>query len=407
MKRLALLICACASLALFAQEEPSAENVLNTARDKYQASQSGSAQPGTNQSDAAAFSSASGDNQLTGADTSATGNELILPFMIGFVPGIQFPGGYSSVAFGGFVIGGAVNNVYGFTASGVFSIAQDIYGFQGAGAFTIAQHVYGFQGAGIFNLAEGLAGTQAAGIFNIASNSGKAVQVAGIFNISGGSAGVQTAGIFNIAQDVQGVQIAGIFNQAHKVSGVQVGLINIADSVQGLQVGVINISHDGINTVGSSYEPDTRLSTLFWRNGSSSLYTIIQGSLPYEAIFKPDVDMLCSAGLGTRIGSRQLYLDADISKSIFFSKLKTIIYSALNNNSADAALLNDASFITARLTLGSKIFGFNMFIGWRYDIEQPNSSLVPELLKTGTVSSIRFFGTDYAVYRRWFFGLSL
>jgi hypothetical protein len=398
MKKLAL--CAVLVLAagfMAAQEEPDENAVLQTAREEYQASQTQNANTDTNVTVTVDV------NNTT--NTTAQEPEKFMPFAIGFVPGLQFPFGYYSVSFGAFAIGGVVNNVYGFMGSGIFGIANDVYGFQSAGIFNIASSVYGFQGAGIFNMADGLTGSQFAGIFNMADHTEKAFQLAGIFNIAGGTAGVQAAGIFNIANNVQGIQAASIFNVANKVSGVQLGLVNVAESVQGIQIGLVNISHDGVNSIGTSYEPESHYLHLFWRNGSPALFALVQVGAPYTELFRESNDPLFSAGLGTRIGNKNIHLDADISSVVTTSQAELFAISLFNGTLNSSVL--SSSFTSARLSLGLRLLGMNVFIGYCYDIQALDAGIIPESLKTGTRSGMSLFGTEYEVYRKWFFGISL
>lgn len=201
----------------------------------------------------------------------------------------------------------------GIQAAGLFNLAAGpASGVQGSGIFNITWgSVRGAQGSGLFNVASGeLAGVQGSGLFNVADGSVLGGQGAGLFNVAvGGMKGVQGAGLFNVAGGpVQGLQVA-VVNVAGDVRGTQIGIVNISRNMYGVPIGLVNISKNGLFDP-SFWTEEGGVANLGLQMGAGAVYTIIYGTLPYDANAGYGA---VGAGMGIHATLAALYMDVDLS----------------------------------------------------------------------------------------------
>ncbi|NLJ47753.1 MAG: hypothetical protein GX430_14480 [Treponema sp.] len=386
MKRIVLVLTAAAFCArlpgLYAQgfSEPDEQSVLQKARDKY-----GRAEEPSAPSNAPDRSNA----EESGLPYS--------PFVLSFVPGIQFPpfGLYdTSAAFGW--IGSGVGNVEGIQASGVFNLSRNVEGFQGAGVFNISRDVEGFQGAGVFNIARDVDGFQGAGVFNIA----RKVE------------GFQAAGTFNIADTVDGGMISGVFNAAKRVSGPMIGLVNVADRLDGVALGLVNIIGNGVNEIGLSYIPSEDMTYLSYRTGTASLYAVYYGGLGSEDWFMDADSLIAGLGLGHRIRVGEGGLDVEVSAEQELYADRRAALSAAAEAEDERAFWNLLRpYPSVRAALNIPVLGIKAVLGIEADFDVPSwGSYVPDRLKTSSFSpggwSGELWGLEFTAWPKVYFGLS-
>ncbi|MDA3947627.1 MAG: caspase family protein [Spirochaeta sp.] len=206
--------------------------------------------------------------------------------------------------------------VHGVQQGTVFNIhSGEIRGVQGSSVFNITDgNVWGVQGAGVFNVVDGeIRGIQGSGFASIAGYAVRGVQWGGAFAASPRVRGVQAAGV-TVARDVRGAQL-GAVNVADSVRGAQIGVINLANEVDGITLGVLNLIRFGIHDVSLTLD-DRGGSWLAFQHGTNGLYTIYQFGLRQGNLESNSVEVSSAAGLGTRIWSGTIYLDADMSAMV-------------------------------------------------------------------------------------------
>lgn len=464
MKRILSIALAAAlvlqATAIFAQEagEPSEQSVLDAARAKYwgskKSSDSRAAQlvaPEATEEEAPEAEEApaiAAENEAAAAEADEEAAEpreakggreyRYSPFIVAFVPGLNFPFGLRDASLTAGLIGARVHDVSGIEAASVMTIADDVRGVQGAGVFNIASSVSGAQGAGVFNIVDGeLRGVQGAGVFNIAgsaqlsaqgagvfniSHDMLGVQGAGLFNIADDLRGVQGAGLFNIADDVRGVQAAGLFNRAEKVEGLQIGVVNVAKEVKGLQLGLINIAGNGSDALGVIYEPATDYLYAYWQAGLPSLYaTIGAGAKCRDWNFEYS-GAVVSVGLGSSTRFLGLKLNMDLSAE---QVLEDLPYDSYATASYRHYYYNDrrgsigwaawdgwsqlSPYPSLKISLGLPIGRHWQLVGGiKADIQIDElGAWVPESLKGGWSWSGDFGGSGFTVWPKWFIGLKI
>jgi hypothetical protein len=206
--------------------------------------------------------------------------------------------------------------VHGIQQATVFNIhSGEIRGIQSSSVFNITDgNVWGIQGASVFNVVDGeVRGIQGSGFASIAGYQVQGVQAGGAFSMSPRIRGVQ-AGAVTLADDVRGVQL-GAVNMANSVRGAQIGVVNLANEVNGATLGVLNLVRFGIHDVSLTLD-DRGGSWLAFQNGTETLYTIYQLGLRQGNLESDNVEILSAAGLGTRIWSGTIHLDADLSAMV-------------------------------------------------------------------------------------------
>jgi len=420
--------------ALYAQDWPSEDTVLDKARANYQ----GDSPKAVEETKTVTNADGSVTTIVTVTTTTQTstqagqvvpsvsaisanredGEDDYTPFVIAFVPGIQFPFGVSyrtSVA-GGY-IGVSAIDVNGIMGSGVFGIVEeDMNGAMGSGVFNInGGDVSGFQGAGVFNIVEGDAiGFQGAGVFNIVEGETSGpFQGAGVFNINEGTLnGFQGAGVFNISGKVNGVQAAGVLNIADKVNGIQIGLVNIADDVEGLQIGLVSICANGIGNVQSYWETgDMVYSALQF--GTRNFYTLITVQEKQDDWFDNFDTFGTSLGFGwraIRLGHDGPYLDIDASAKVSQGSNVTELVSALKEQRMidETKIVDTFSSPYLRASVGLPLFfGLEIFGGMSCDLEIPGYTSLSDNYKVGDMATFSFWDVDVLAYSKWFFGAKL
>ncbi|HET7838560.1 MAG TPA: hypothetical protein VFL04_02285 [Rectinemataceae bacterium] len=411
MNRIAQVFVLAALLAqaatAFSQDsgQPSEQDVLQKARDKYQAgTATAPAQSGQAASDQAAEAQAGPADQ----DHPGSGHPYS-PYVLAFVPGIQFPFGVLDTSFSAGWIGALTGDVSGFQAAGVFNLSGRVEGFQGAGVFNISGPVDGFQGAGVFNIARGrIDGFQGAGVFNMAETAEVPIQAAGVFNMAKRVGGFQAAGVFNLAEEVDGGQFAGVFNVARNVKGVQVGLVNVANEVDGVQLGLVNISRNGVDSLAFSYEPETDYVYGHWQAGTRHLYTLAGLGLPRRQWFNGEDGMVLSFGLGSRIALEAAYLDIDVSAESMVGRRLGRFLSADESEQTESAwrAVWDPAYPSIRLSLGLPLsHRVHLIGGIKMDVDLAERPGVPADLKQGKSFSDTWFGHPFTVWPKWFFGV--
>lgn len=413
MKRIALFLIAaalCARTGLWAQEasdEPSADAVLQTARDKYF---SDTGQAGDSQAEAAPEYGARVESPGQADDYA------YVPALIGFVPGLSVPMGIykTSLALG--AVGSLTGSIDGLQLGGVFSMnLGELKGFQGSGVFNLnGGTVSGFQGAGVFNIAGGeVDGFQGAGVFNIAGADVSLFQAAGVFNISGGLVdGGQVAGVFNIADRVDGFMIAGVANVAGEAKGLMIGLVNVADELDGLAIGLVNIIGNGVYDLAADYQFDTGIAYLTYRSGTPALYSSFYVGADARGLFE---GVLRDSTLGLGIGHRfhVLFLTADVElcaetpvTSQSLSALSSVVFRGERPDSYDWP----GTFWSLRTSFGfGNRRGSGPYLGIKADFSVDGVGEVPEDLRYayGKSSPVSFdlFGAAVRAWPKWFVGI--
>lgn len=356
MKRIVFFLIAAAMCArlpgVFAQDlsEPDEGSVLQKARDEY----GRTAEP------------SDPSNAPGPADAEDSGLPFS-PFVLSFVPGIQFPpfGLYdTSAAFGW--IGSAVGNVQGIQASGVFNIARDVEGFQGSGVFNIARDVEGFQGAGVFN----------------------------------------------IADTVDGGMVAGVFNAAERVSGPMIGLVNVADRLDGVALGLVNIIGNGVNEIGLAYVPAEDMTYLAYRTGTASLYSVYYGGVGSEDWFVDSDSLIVGLGWGHRIRIGDGGLDIEVcAEQELYADRRAAMEAAADADDEDAFLALIRPYPSVRAALNIPVLGFKAVLGIEADFDVPAwGSYVPDRLRASSFRTGGWsgdaWGLEFTAWPKVFLGLS-
>ena len=386
MKRIVFFLAAAALFArlpgAYAQDlsEPDEGSVLQKARDQYGR--------GT---DSPEPSEIPEDPSLEDSGRPYT------PFVVSFVPGIQFPafGLYdTSAAFGW--IGSGVGDVEGIQASGVFNLARDVEGFQGSGVFNIARDVEGFQGSGVFNIARDVEGFQGAGVFNIA----RKVE------------GFQMSGTFNIADTVDGGMVAGVFNAADRVSGSMIGLVNVADHLDGVALGLINIIGNGVNEIGLAYVPAEDMTYLSYRTGTASLYAVYYGGVGAEDWFVDSDSLIVGIGFGHRIRIGEGSLDFEVSaEQELYPDRRAALTAAAEAEDEEAFWALIRPYPAVRAALNIPVLGFKAVLGIEADFDVSAwGSYVPDRLRASSFRTGGWsgdaWGLEFTAWPKVYLGLS-
>ncbi|HTX73329.1 MAG TPA: hypothetical protein VMC79_10930 [Rectinemataceae bacterium] len=325
-----------------------------------------------------------------GQQDQAEGARPYAPFVLAFVPGLQFPFGRYDTSFCAAYIGALTYDVNGMAAAGVFDLSRDVNGLQAAGVFGMAEKVHGLQASGVFSMARSLEGFQGAGVFNMVKDADSSFQGAGVFNIAG---------------SINGVQVAGVFNVARTVKGAQIGVFNFADHIDGVQIGLINIARNGVAGLTLVYEPSTDYVFTYWQTGTPWLYTVIGASAPRNDWFYSADQALFSFGFGSRMGGRGLYLDADVSVEEPVGKL---VDQGLSSGCSDSTNPWTTPYPSARLSVGIPLAGrVHLVGGLKLDIDLLDHPGVPLALKAGRPFSDTWFGVPFDAYANWFFGIRM
>jgi len=427
------LLAVCGTL--YADDWPSEESVLDKARDNYNGSASGEtsttatvASPDGSVTTVTVTSEPAAADQDQPEATDADDQENFTPFVLAFVPGLQFPfGDYSSTSLGAGYIGIGLESVTGIAGAGVFTlIEKDVKGAAGAGVFTIAGgDVSGVMASGVFNISAGkVRGFQGAGVFNIAGGEETGpFQGAGVFNISRGTVnGFQGAGVFNIAEDVNGAQAAGVFNVAHDVKGIQVGLVNVANDVDGIQLGLISICRNGINNV-QAYVDERGMASMGLQFGTSRFYTLILAHSLAGDVFDDFDSFGASLGFGWRaVKMGRAYIDIDLSAKSFQAENAKACQRAMaddrphddvDTKAEERALMQEYGFVHedsygyGRISAGIPLFGgVELFGGVSCDVQVAGGGM-SDLYRYGQRRSVSLFGRDFDYWTRWFWGAKI
>lgn len=204
-------------------------------------------------------------------------------------------------------------------------------GVQNSSFFNIhSGEVVGMQASGIFNVVDGsVRGVQGSGIFNLTDRSVHGIQAAGIFSITGGQVvGFQANGVVSIAERVDGVQTA-VVNLAEEIRGAQLGVVNVAENVRGAMVGVVNVAEDvdgvtlgllnivrfGVLDLSVTID-DMGAGWISFQHGTERLYTIYQVGGRQTDTNSVDGEFGAAIGIGSRLWSGALVLDADLSAKV-------------------------------------------------------------------------------------------
>jgi len=310
-------------------DEPSAESVLQTARDMFNqsAGNAGGTEDGTGtgmsfpDGSGAATPEASQPLSELSAAVPLTGPARAeypyTPMVIGFAPMLNFPFGFYSTSLALAPIGSSVGDLNGLQAAGIFSTVDGrMLGGQFSGIFNLASDgVEGLQAAGIFNVADSsVHGGQVAGIFNSATGAVEGAQVAGIFNSAASHVnGLQVAGIFNTNDSFDGVMVASIINATRQGRGVMVGLVNVADEFDGLALGLVNIIGNGVHDIALDYQFGSQMLYTTLRSGTAFLYASVSAGETVAQLFTAD-DLTRSVGisLGHRLKVLFMTIDAEV-----------------------------------------------------------------------------------------------
>ncbi len=276
--------------------------------------------------------------------------------------------------------------VHGIQHATVFNIhSGEIRGIQSSSVFNITDgNVWGVQASSVFNVVDGeIRGIQGSGFASIAGYQVHGVQAAGAFAMSPRVRGLQT-GTVTLTDEIRGAQL-GVVNLANSVRGAQIGVVNLANEVDGITLGVLNLVRFGVRDLSLTFD-DRGGSWVSFQNGTEGLYTIYQLGLRQEDLESDSVEFISAAGLGTRIWSGTIYLDADLSAMVQGSGPEVF-----------------PSFrVSGGLRLGRR---FAVIVGIRFDglfsfYEQENTG-------THTGQSFNIFGEGVEVFPHVFGGIKI
>lgn len=411
MKRMLLFVMAaalCARPGVFAQgtDEPSADAVLQKARDLLAAAVTA----------AAPTDSAGYIDPVEPDDVDTATDREYLPFTVGFVPGLSFPFGLYDTSLSLAAVGALTGAVDGFQGAGVFNIALGrVAGLQGAGVFNVVEGgVDGFQGAGVFNIASGdVNGFQGAGVFNIAEGEVSIFQGAGIFNIAGSIEGVQAAGIFNAADHLDGLMLSGIVNVAGEASGAMVGLVNVADSLDGVAIGLVNIIGNGIHDVAAEYQFASDSVYATYRSGTPFLYGVFYAGQPAAEALRSYEWVTLGAGLGHRF--HVLFLTADVelaAEAPMDAAALAGLVDAIDGTWSPGGYGWPGAFGSVRASFGlGARKGFGIYAGIKADFGISGWGSVPERLRRSSFGNgsyaFNLFGKTVDLWPKWFIGVKM
>jgi hypothetical protein len=190
---------------------------------------------------------------------------------VGRLEGLQLTLAYAEVGRGGRGLQLSVGaNVRGAElASGANVVDGDFLGLQAAAGVNVATgSMRGAQLAGGANLARTVSGLQAAGGANVAEWADGA-QLAPI-NYAGSSHGTQI-GVINAAGEAEGLRL-GVVNAARRTRGFTLGVVNVAPHDDGESFGVLSFIGNGIHDV-YAYATDLMVTNVGIKLGSRHLYT--------------------------------------------------------------------------------------------------------------------------------------
>ncbi len=206
--------------------------------------------------------------------------------------------------------------VAGIQAASFFNIhSGDISGIQSSSFLNVVDgDVRGLQISSAVGVVDGeIRGMQGGGLGAVAGYGVRGVQFGGVFAMSRYLTGVQAA-VVDIAEEVRGVQ-AGVVNISDTVRGAQLGVVNIANDVDGITLGVLNLVRFGVQDFALTMD-DRGGSWVAFQNGTERLYTVYQFGTRQSDLESEAVEFSTAAGLGTRIWSGTIYLDADLSAMV-------------------------------------------------------------------------------------------
>ncbi len=382
MKRVmiyAILATLLASTFVFAQDssgEPSAESVLQTARDKHSGTNSSQpgAEPSIKPSDESAQDTALAESQA---------NYPYTPAVIGLIPSLSFPKGIYDANLAAAAIGAVNGKIVGLQASGVFS--------------TTLSSMSGVQTAGGFNIVKtDMTGVQAAGVFNI---------------VEGRMHGLQSAGVLNISDTFAGVMSSGVVNIAKEGKGVMIGLVNVADSLDGVAIGLVNVIKDGIWDINADYQFDSKTAYLTYRSGTPLLYAVLYAGQQTRELLESTYTLTAGAGLGHRF--KVLFITVDTELCYETSPIDSYYtigsledYSVNNDCSWDQL----AGFGSVRMSFGfGQRKGFGVYLGLKTDFGDSGKFSVPDRFRSSFGKSrpegTMFFDKIRPIWPKWFIGI--
>ncbi len=419
MKR--VLLCAILATALAAgfvsaQEssgEPSAESVLQAARDKYNGTDNTQAE-----TLAPPVSEPVADYQAPPGADGSTANQDNYPYtpaVIGFVPWISFPMGVYDSTLAASAVGAMNGTIVGLQAAGVFSVAlESVFGAQVSGVLNLTNNnLRGLQAAGVFNVVGGnVDGIQTAGVFNIVGGSADWIQAAGVFNLVGGTMnGLQAAGVMNVSGNFSGVMASGVINVTGSGKGVMVGVVNVADSLDGVAIGLVNIIKDGIWDINTDYQFDSKTAYLTYRSGTPALYAVAYAGQTVADLLATSNNISAGAGIGHRF--KVLFLTVD--SELCFESSPIEAFSELRNHEecsgfTEASLRQIAGFGSLRVSFGfGQRKGFGVYMGLKTDFGNWGSFTVPERFRysfgTAQPEGTMLFDKIRPFWPKWFIGI--